>query len=61
MDDYKVNISEILDALMVIKNVCQHYDRCINCPFFSIDMCNIKNTDPENWNLDSNYTWRAFK
>lgn len=60
MDD-AVNISEIIDALRIIRNECSKHSNCSDCAFYSNDRCNIKYTDPEFWELESTYIWRAFK
>lgn len=57
----KVNISEIISALRIIKEECSMHPKCEDCPFYSHDRCNIKYTDPEKWELESKYIWRAFK
>ena len=57
----EVNISEIIKALQIIKAECSKHSNCANCPFYTDDMCKIKYCDPEKWELQSNYVWRAFK
>ena len=59
--DNEVNISELIKALQVIKEECSKHSNCSNCSFYSSDHCNIKYTDPEYWELESKYIWRAFK
>ena len=59
--DNEVNISELIKALQVIKAECAKHSNCSNCSFYSSDRCNIKYTDPEYWELESKYIWRAFK
>ena len=61
MEDNTVNISEIIDALKVIRSECAKHTNCTDCCFYSSDKCNIKYTDPEFWELESKYIWRAFK
>lgn len=61
MEDNTVNISEIIKALKVIKDECSKHSNCSNCAFYSNDRCNIKYCDPEYWELESKYIWRAFK
>ena len=56
-----VNISEIINALIIIRDVCINHEHCIDCPFYYPDMCNIKHTDPDKWNLTTKYVWKAFK
>lgn len=54
---------EILDALKVIMETCEEFDKCKRCPLYSTDseMCGIQNMDPENWELSTGETfWRAF-
>ena len=58
--DNVVNISEIINALKIIKTECSEHPICANCPFYLNDRCNIK-VDPEYWELESKYVWRAFK
>lgn len=59
--DNNLNISEIINALKIIKDVCMNHEHCIDCPFYYPDICNIKHTDPVNWELSSSYVWRAFR
>ena len=59
--DNKVNISEIIDALRIIRTVCSEHSNCDNCPFYTDDVCKIENCDPKEWELESRYIWRAFK
>lgn len=61
MDDNIVNISEIIKALQIIKTECSEHHNCSDCCFYSDDRCNIKYCDPEKWELESKYIWRAFK
>lgn len=60
MEDNTV-ISEIINALKIIKTECSEHLICDGCPFYSNDRCNIKYVDPEYWELSSSYVWRAFK
>ena len=57
----ELNISEIIKALQVIKAECSKHPTCSDCSFYSSDRCNIKYTDPEYWELEPEYIWRAFK
>lgn len=59
--DNNLNISEIINALKIIKDVCMNHPHCIDCPFYYPDICNIIHTDPEKWELSSSYVWRAFR
>ena len=59
--DNEVNISELIKALQVIKEECTKHSNCSDCSFYSDDRCNIKYTNPEYWELESKYIWRAFK
>ena len=61
MNENIVVTSKIIDALQVIKNECKAHSRCSYCPFYTDDTCRIKYVDPEKWQLESNYIWRAFK
>lgn len=63
MDDNTINISDIINALTTIRDICKNNERCAVCPLYSDNMgiCNIKHIDPENWELSSSYVWRAFK
>lgn len=62
MPDYElVNISEIISALGVIKHECEIHSECSNCPFHVASSCGIKRCSPEEWDIASNYTWRAFR
>lgn len=61
MEDNILNISDIINALNVIKLECSKYSKCDDCPFFKGDMCGIKHIDPEKWEITSQYIWRAFK
>ena len=59
--DNETNISEIIKALQIIKVECSAHPACSDCSFYSSCRCNIKYTDPEYWELESKYVWRAFK
>lgn len=61
MENNTVNISDIIKALHVIKNECSNHSKCSDCCFYSNDRCNIKYVDPEYWEFESKYIWRAFK
>lgn len=63
MEDNTVNLSNIINALTYIRDLCKDHERCILCPLFSdnMGMCALKHIDPENWELSSTYIWRAFK
>ena len=61
MENNTVNISDIVNALKIIKEECAAHSICSDCPFYSSDRCNIKYVDPEYWELSSSYIWRAFK
>lgn len=62
MPDYElVNISEIISALGVIKHECEIHPSCTDCPLCIKDYCGIKHKDPQDWNIASNYIWRAFR
>lgn len=60
MED-NTNISAIINALTVIRKEWAKHTECYDCPFFTGDRCNIKGSDPDKWELTSNYIWRAFK
>ena len=52
---------EILKALHVIKDTCSEFD-CVLCPFRGIDTsCTIQDVSFEDWDINDNDTWRAFK
>lgn len=52
---------DVLNALACLKAMCASYDTCLYCPAY-IGMCNIKYTDPENYDLNTEgNVWRAFK
>lgn len=53
MDD--INISEVINALKIIREVCENHEHCIDCPFYYPDICNIKHTDPEKWEFANTY------
>ena len=60
---------EILQALQVIKDVCDQHDNCTGCPFHvpnenGVYECKIRNDDelPAQWNIkDDDDEWKAFK
>lgn len=63
MPDHElITISDMMDALHFIKDICvlQH-ERCAECPFYCNDCCQIQHTSPDKWDLKSHYIWRAFK
>lgn len=63
MEDNKVNISEseIVKALQIIKQECLIHPKCSDCPFYVNDVCRIKYSDPEQWEIELQFIWRAFK
>lgn len=61
MEDNRINISDIIQALKVIKEECTQHCGCQDCPFFRNDVCKIKYSDPEKWEIESHYIWRALK
>lgn len=53
---------EIIDALNVIKNVCNEYECHADCPFNDGYNCVINELEPYNWNIvDVKPTFKAFK
>lgn len=55
---------EILNALHVIKDICQDESmECDNCPFGNEEsLCLIKSSIPTNWIInEEDNVWRAFK
>lgn len=55
---------EILNALKVIKEVCEGYDPCPNCPLYATEAncCGIQYRYAEDWELnDGTRMWRAFR
>lgn len=56
-----INISEVINALKIIREICKATSTCEDCPFMKRGSCYIKHVDPENWELNSTYIWRAFK
>ena len=54
-----ITTRDILDALEVIQTVCYN-NTCVSCPFGG-ESCHIKYPDPEQWEIDVNTIWRAFK
>ena len=59
IDIEKITKPNIIDALETIKTVCFN-NTCSFCPFGG-DHCYIKYPDPEQWDIDENTIWRAFK
>lgn len=56
---------KILEALRMIKKVCEAYADCTKCPFRNwerLSGCHFKDIAPVHWCLDeSEEPWRAFK
>lgn len=54
---------EIINALQVIKDVCNKNEKCVMCPLRSRGVgCTLMNTFPNQWEIKNNETnWRAFK
>lgn len=62
MEENAVFISDIIEALLVIKRECAKHSECGDCCFYSKDeTCNITDHVPSKWELESKYIWRAFK
>lgn len=59
LDMKDITSEDILAALAIIKTVCYN-NICSQCPFGG-DLCNIKISDPEDWEIEFNPIWRAFK
>lgn len=56
--------TEILEALDMIRYICEQYKECENCPFANRDeVCQIHYTRPELWNVkkETERIWRAFE
>ena len=55
---------EILNALKLIKKICETADSCKKCPFYvpSICRCTIHEVWPEDWEIidETPSVWRAF-
>ena len=56
---------EILNALTIIKQVCDNADECINCPLRENrngDACYVKSSLPQDWKIGEEQPpmWRAF-
>lgn len=56
---------KIVEALRVIKKVCQTYDNCKECPFRNWQQpsgCHFRDIAPVHWCLsESEEPWRAFR
>lgn len=54
---------EILNALHVIKDICDDETiDCYNCPFGNDEnLCRIKDRIPANWRIKDEEIWRAFE
>ena len=57
-----INRAEIINALIIIRDICKGYGSCADCPFWDGNgSCNI-GTYPENWDINIDFElWRAFK
>lgn len=55
---------KIIEALKVIKKVCQTYDDCAKCPFRNWELlskCHLKDVEPAYWCFNApEEPWRAF-
>ena len=59
-----MNKEEIINALKMIKNVCNSLRYCTECPFYcnSNGKCLIQATIPNNWDINEDtIVWRALK
>lgn len=59
----KYTREELLEALRIIKDECDMYDRdkCELCPFYQTGGCGINANEPWMWDFnDEEPTWRAF-
>lgn len=59
LDIEQLTKPNVIEALEIIKSVCFN-NTCTFCPFGG-DYCHIKRGDPEQWEIDINTIWRAFK
>ena len=53
--------SEILEALNMIKDICDEQEDCETCPFADrVEVCHIQTKAPQDWDLRKERVWRAF-
>lgn len=52
---------DVLNAIACLKAMCAS-ETCVNCPAYMGGSCKIKNTNPEDYDLNiGDDVWRAFK
>lgn len=56
---------EILNALKVIRDICNSHKECATCPFYKTEnrrnVCSIRDETPNNWRISgTNERWRAL-
>ena len=53
---------KILEAVKTIKEVCEEYQHCYDCPYGTEEsVCNITETgNPDGWNLSLPQPFKAF-
>ena len=53
---------DLLNALNLIKNICESNTECDNCPLYVCNVCVLLSYPPDSWELnDGSEVWRAFK
>lgn len=51
---------EIINALEVIKNVCEENKCRESCPFNRGTVCKIQDSCPANWEIVEKFFWKAL-
>ena len=63
MNTNKPSNEEVLQALIILRNLCQSYSSCENCPCYNkYGNCQIRDENPECYSLNEpEENWYAFR
>lgn len=58
----KYTREQIIQALTVIRDTCEEYDDCSECPFSNRGDCLVcsEGTSPEEWAINEFKSWKAI-
>ena len=56
-----MNKNDIIEALKIIRNLCEEMENCDVCPLrYDNDYCTLEKVCPQDWLIADN-NWRAFE
>lgn len=57
----KIDGEKIIEALHVIKEVCECYDGCDRCPLEVKGVCGVIDLQPQNWKISEYRKFQALE